>query len=299
MARSLLLLIALVATARADGSQFGSAEDRRRAAAAYEKSCAKGDGEACLRAGLLAGDDAKHARPFFDRACAKQVVNGCFALAKLDGAVGDEKAKRASTAALERAVAILGARCAKKDAAACDRAASTYATLFDPPDPKRAEAMRDRACHVRTGAACAPPPPPPQPKIVKSKPVEMTVYASRAALPPVLAGAVPADFDFAKSALAVPSNLHPDARYMDFVVQAPSRESFAGQDSFTVVISSMNVCSGGAYRPARPMKPEEPEDPSRPAPKIVKATHPLWIVPRASHVWLEDWTTWHDCPPVP
>ena len=202
MTRSLLILMVLASTANADGFGYrGPCDDvetcevacandaasctwgghyllrsgltvpdnRARAGKFYEQGCAKGDAEGCWRAGLLAdpgfGDgknDRRKARAFYDKACSKKLVRACYSLAKLDGASGDEKARKQADADYERGLAVETAACQRKDAAACERAITLARTSMSKPDDKRLAKLQDLACVARTGSPCPPPPPPPK-----------------------------------------------------------------------------------------------------------------------------------------
>lgn len=190
---TLLILIAMAGTALADGAPYGKApcddveaceaacahdaaactwgghlllrsglgNHTERAAALFARACAKGSAEGCWRAGRLADPtnrrgtaDRGKARAYYERACARRLVRGCLSLAQLEGAPGDAPARRASDAAIRRAIAIDAAACARKDAAACDEAARLSAIQLTRPDPRRAAIYRDRACRIRRGVPC-------------------------------------------------------------------------------------------------------------------------------------------------
>jgi TPR repeat protein len=126
------------------GAPIDSAEARRvgdLARTIFEERCARGDGQACLRAAQLREPTDDAAIPLFERACELGAIGGCVSAgwAYETGHGRDD----------QRAARLYLKGCDAGDAASC------YQQGLSDPDPELAKKLLDRACALG-GAGGAP-----------------------------------------------------------------------------------------------------------------------------------------------
>ena len=150
-----------------------TAEEGRelRAQKLFDRACGKGEIEACYQSARMVArvdtEDPNRAKTLaaFSKACGKSHARACFMYAQMIKIPeeGGAKQERLALTARKKGLSLMEQRCTKnKIASACDWAASFYSgTSWLKADPKKADALKQQACKIRTGAVCPPPGPPP------------------------------------------------------------------------------------------------------------------------------------------
>ena len=199
--KSLLLLLALVAVARADalphegpcgdvdaceaackknkpGTCFYGGvlvlqtvkEDRDpRAQKLFDRACTKGDGEACWQSARIVdrndtaeGTTRAKTRTAYQKACTRNHARACFAYAQTFERAEDPKSKKLAVDAQKKGLSLLEQRCVKsKLAPACDWASNLYAGTSWQPQNPKKAEDLHQRSCKIRMGAACPPPPPP------------------------------------------------------------------------------------------------------------------------------------------
>jgi len=186
----------------------------------FDKACTKGDAEGCYQSARIVAqtETGDPARPktlaAFQKACTKSHARACFTYASMIQIPeeGGAKQEKLATDARKKGLSLMEQRCMKnKIASACDWASNLYGGVsWIKADPKKASALHERACQIRTGAACPPPPPPPPPPGNFNKRATPTEKQGADPGPPVKKklGKMPVE-DEAKKVDSVPTTITP------------------------------------------------------------------------------------------